>query len=576
MIDASLLSAAAAAIKAAPRGQKNATVKKWAKRFNVSEGTLRNHIKSQASAWCFQKRKPRKDRGQSRKYNIDSVEKVATLQAKIHPNATHQITDKIALEMAETSGLIKPGEMSVEAYSRLAKAGGFRRHKKARNRWRARWPNRLHEFDFSVSPFFKLSHQLASGEWVVRVSENTMRPYKNKPGAERNRIWYAGLVDSYSSAHYLKMIVIKGESTQAVLDVLSDVYRKRDEEEKPFYPFGIPEKLYIDNGPGFRSAEFQAMAETCGIEIQHPPVDKRTGGSDPAVRGKVEQGFRPVWRDFESPWVIEHHAARTVIHDGAEIELKEREYLLNQEIEPELARYVKAKNLTAHPLSTYFKAYAGKTKIGAWREISKVFTLDDLHGMAYRIVTRKVNVYNEVMTKSIDALPHDVYKIIGGGGDLSDKTARIFVDKNGRAMCEVEGRRFDMKESKILDDGEYKSFQETANDRVGKKAKDLKIENSRPTAGDDKIGNIIPMPTPEIEKEIEDPLEIQTEFEDADEMKAYMSGIIGVPLTPDSVPAAIMKAVEQLINNTLDKEAAFKTARLLKAAIVNLRDDFDD
>lgn len=576
MLDASLLSAAAAAIKAAPRGQKNATVTKWAKTLKVSTGTLRNHIKSQSVNWCFQKRKPRNDRGQSRKYDIDTVEKIATLQAKIHPNATHQITDKIAIEMAEDSGLIKPGEISVEAYSRLAKSGGYRRHKKSRNRWRARWPNRLHEFDFSVSPFFKLSHQLASGEWVVRVSKNTMRPYKNKPGAERNRIWYAGLVDSYSSAHYLKMIVMKGESTQAVLDILSDVYRKREEEEQPFYPFGIPEILYVDSGSGFRSVAFNAMGETCGIEIKHPTVDKRSGGSDPAARGKVEQGFRPVWRDFESPWVIEAHPARTVKHQGADIELKEREYLLHQEIEPELARYVRVKNSTAHPLSTYFKAYAGKTKIGAWREISQVFTLDDLHGMAYQIVTRKVNDYNEVMTKGIEALPHDVYKIIGGDGHLPDKTARIFIDKNGRAMCEVEGRRFDMKESVILDDGEYKSFTETANDRVGKKAKDMVIENSRPTAGEEKAGKVLMMPTREVEREVEDPLEIQTEFDSPEEMKAYMSEIIGVPLTAETIPAAIMQGVEQAINNTRNKEAALKSAQYLKAALVNLRDDFDD
>ena len=57
---------------------------------------------------------------------------------------------------------------------------------------------------------------------------------------------------------------------------------------------GLPRKLYVDNGPAFRSARLQEIAASLGIALIHSKPYKPQG------RGKIERFFQTAQRQFVS------------------------------------------------------------------------------------------------------------------------------------------------------------------------------------------------------------------------------------------------------------------------------------
>lgn len=59
-----------------------------------------------------------------------------------------------------------------------------------------------------------------------------------------------------------------------------------------FYKRGIPEQLYVDNGPAYTSQEITLICARLGIILRHTPV------RDGAAKGKIERFFRRVRQQF--------------------------------------------------------------------------------------------------------------------------------------------------------------------------------------------------------------------------------------------------------------------------------------
>lgn len=106
-------------------------------------------------------------------------------------------------------------------------------------------------------------------------------------------------VDDRSGVAYQEYRCVYGEDAESALRFLYNAMAAKAEEGFPFQ--GIPEALYLDNGPVARSRVFQNVMECLGVRVMtHLPAGK--DGRRPTARskGKVERPFRTVKEAHET------------------------------------------------------------------------------------------------------------------------------------------------------------------------------------------------------------------------------------------------------------------------------------
>src|SRR6188768_3443048 len=92
---------------------------------------------------------------------------------------------------------------------------------------------------------------------------------------------------------------VYGEDVEAALRFLFNAMAPKPEEGFAFQ--GIPEALYLDNGPIAKSRVFHGVMEHLGVRVMtHMPTGK--DGRRPTARskGKVERAFRTVKEAHET------------------------------------------------------------------------------------------------------------------------------------------------------------------------------------------------------------------------------------------------------------------------------------
>jgi len=102
------------------------------------------------------------------------------------------------------------------------------------------------------------------------------------------------VVDDRSGAAYQEYRLVYGEDVEAALRFFFNAMSPKSVEGFPFQ--GIPEIIYMDNGPIARSRVFyRVMHERLGIEIRtHMPRDKGGRRTTSRAKGKVERPFLTV------------------------------------------------------------------------------------------------------------------------------------------------------------------------------------------------------------------------------------------------------------------------------------------
>jgi hypothetical protein len=106
-------------------------------------------------------------------------------------------------------------------------------------------------------------------------------------------------VDDRSGVAYQEYRCVYGEEAEAALRFLYNAMAPKIEQGLPFQ--GIPEALYLDNGPVARARVFQNVMECLGVRVMnHLPAGK--DGRRPTARskGKVERPFRTVKEAHET------------------------------------------------------------------------------------------------------------------------------------------------------------------------------------------------------------------------------------------------------------------------------------
>jgi hypothetical protein len=171
----------------------------------------------------------------------------------------------------------------------------------------------------------------SSALWQLDLSPSDLKqveaPSWVEPGRGAPTLMLYSVVDDRSGVCYQEYRCVYGEDVEAALRFLFAAMAPKPEEGFAFQ--GIPEALYLDNGPIARSRVFNDVMEHLGVRVMtHLPAGK--DGRRPTARskGKVERAFRTVKEAHETLY----HFHQPETEDEANRWL--RRYLLHYNAQP--------------------------------------------------------------------------------------------------------------------------------------------------------------------------------------------------------------------------------------------------
>ena len=277
------------AARSAARAEEIARV---AKRYGVSVSSVYRQLRDLHRPKGLR----RADRGAPRVLPGVELERyceiVAALKVRTENGKGRKLSMVRALELLEAHGVDTPegrvqapkGLLAPTTVNRWLRTWGYDHARMTRPppavRFEARHSNELWHFDMSPSDLKKIPQP----EWI-------------ETGKGTPTLTLFSIVDDRSGAAYQEYRCVYGEDTESALKFLVNAM-----SEKPGTPLqGIPEHLYLDNGPVARSAVFQTVMDRLGVTMMtHMPAGKDGRRPTARAKGKVERPFRTVKEAHET------------------------------------------------------------------------------------------------------------------------------------------------------------------------------------------------------------------------------------------------------------------------------------
>ena len=274
------------AFEAAAPGGKAALVRKLAATFGVSASTIYR------AAQRGGKKRPRAPR----RPEYREWARTAALTARASPERPLPLD--LALNAAIKSGALPPeaAAMPVGTAYRIIRELGFTPRARRARRLFADYPMQAVQVDGSGSECLMVERALPDGDFLLKLNTTPLPSggYKNKPlGPERLRVWCYGLWDMATGYTLSRYAVASGESSLDAMAFLCwALGAEHGDSRVPFH--GVPDNLWTDQGPLFKSAASRELLERLGINLEAgAPYNKnRMGG--------VERSHRARWSRFES------------------------------------------------------------------------------------------------------------------------------------------------------------------------------------------------------------------------------------------------------------------------------------
>ena len=221
------------------------TIASWIRRYQQSGGKLESLYP-----------RPRNDRGRTRALDEDTIAVLLTLRREM-PKAT---VPSLILEVNRRR-LIKPGLLLSPAtvYRLFHKEGLFRPAEPPaidRRKFEAELPNDIWQSDAMHGPMVVVTGKKRKS-YLFSFIDDMSRLITH------GEFFLSERLDSYLGA--LRLALLKR---------------------------GLPRKLYVDNGPAFRSTHLHEITASLGIALIHSKPYKPQG------RGKIERFFQTVQRQF--------------------------------------------------------------------------------------------------------------------------------------------------------------------------------------------------------------------------------------------------------------------------------------
>ena len=463
------------ALAIAPHGHKGETARRWALVVGLSEATLHRQLDRRTKA-----RKSEPIRPELR----DWAKIVAGIKKRPPEEAGEISTDQAVRIAIESKNLpVDAMNVPVQTFDRIMREIGTAKTSVRANRFQAKEPNQAHHFDASTSAFFFVARRMPDGEYILKMHRPS-KHYKNKPvPVDQLRPWYYGLADDHSGRKIARLIVGQGENAADSLLAIDEFWRL----------FGVPKKLLADQGMLKKNLASSGYIHACGVLFpQMMPYQKRG-------HGKIENPWKTQWQRFEKPFYA--------VDEWAKFEITA------SEMNARLDAYMEEENLRPHRFEHNI------TRMDAWRRVMLsggiVKLPEDALSRAHTMDKRKVGIDGLI---SLDNVPYEVK----GLHDAWVYVYRsMFEDKMVCEDCET-GERFEVKDFKPLDEGEYRGHVETAHQRVVKSGAELVIPASALPYMEraDRVGvnhgdavalvhkNIVRMPIKVTEREVENVFDV--------------------------------------------------------------------
>ncbi|WP_448956670.1 IS481 family transposase [Labrys neptuniae] len=353
--------------------------------YGVSRATLyrmlRQHLRPRAIR--------RADRGKPRKVTDAQMERYCEIVAAMKLRTTNKkgrrlSTARVIVLLEEhgietPEGLVKPapGVLTRPTIDRYLRERGFDQARLTRApavvRFQARRSNELWQFDMSPSDLKQVKQPL----WI-------------ESGRGNPTLMLFSIVDDRSGYCYQEYRCVYGEDAESALRFLFNAMAPKPEDSMPFQ--GIPDTIYLDNGPVARSRVFQNVMESLGVKVMtHIPAGKDGYRVTARSKGKVERAFRTVKDAHET--LYHFHEPQ----DEAEANLWLRRYLM---------RY----NAQAHRSEPHSRIedWVRNLSDGGFREMC---SWDRFCAFAREPERRKIGIDARI---SVDGIPYEVDASLAG------------------------------------------------------------------------------------------------------------------------------------------------------------------
>jgi hypothetical protein len=260
--------------------------------FGVSTSSVYRSLKSLTQPKGLR----RNDRGHPRGSLGDEMvrycEIIAALKLRTTNKQGRHLSTNRAIELLEEHGVqtpdgfiqAMPGQLKRSTINRWLRTWGYDQQRMTRApatvRFEAKHSNVCWQFDMSPSD---LKH-IEQPEWID--------PKRGKP-----TLMLFSVVDDRSGTAYQEYRCVYGEDSETALRFLFNAMASK--EGTAFQ--GIPEMIYLDNGPVAKSLVFQNMMERLGVNWQtHMPAGSDGNRTTARSKGKVERPFRTVKEAHET------------------------------------------------------------------------------------------------------------------------------------------------------------------------------------------------------------------------------------------------------------------------------------
>jgi hypothetical protein len=278
-----------------PRGaERKALVASTADLYGVSRATVYRSLRQVLRPKAIR----RTDRGKPRKIPAAELERYCEVVAAMKLRTTNKkgrhLSTPRAIELMEEHGVetpngwVRPAKDTLKrtTVNRYLREWGYDHVHMTRQpaavRFEAKRSNELWQFDLSPSDL-----------------KHVKQPLWFEPGRGSPTLMLYSIVDDRSGAAYQEYRCVYGEDVEAGLRFLFNAMTAKA-EGGPLMQ-GIPDAIYMDNGPIAKSGIFQTVMECLGVRVMtHIPAGKDGRRVTARSKGKVERPFRTVKEAHET------------------------------------------------------------------------------------------------------------------------------------------------------------------------------------------------------------------------------------------------------------------------------------
>ena len=310
-----------------PRSSIRSTlVKETASIYGVSVDTVYRALRERRKA----KTVHRSDRGKLRKLTNGEMEHycevIAAMKIRSFNKQEHHLSTTRAIEILEEYGTESP-------YGFIKPAKGLL-NKSTVNYYLKTWDYDLSSLN-QPSPAVRFQAIHSNECWQFDLSPSDLKYLKNpswiEPGRGKPQLMLYSVVDDRSGVCYQEYRCVYGEDAESALRFLFNAMSEKKIEGFNFQ--GIPQMIYMDNGPIAKSRVFLQVMEYLGVKVMtHLPQSKEKRRTTARAKGKVERAFRTVKEAHET--LYHFHEPETEAEANAWL----HQYLLHYNNQPHRAQ----------------------------------------------------------------------------------------------------------------------------------------------------------------------------------------------------------------------------------------------